>query len=149
MGWIDLTAGPDPDPAEDGHWSVAHSVRRCLEQGADLSRLTVSSDGNGSMPVFDGEGRLTGLTIATQKSLLANLRFLIENRILEPPAALGLVTRNPAGAYNMAGKGEIRVGKDADLLVFDQGWALTDVLARGRIMMAGGELQARGTFSNA
>ena len=112
-----------------------------------LERLTVSSDSNGSMPVFDPQGRLTGLTIATQKSLLANFRFLVENGTVDDAEALAPFSRNPAAGYQLEQKGEIKAGKDADLLAFDRDWNLTDVLARGRVMMAGGNLLARGTFS--
>jgi len=147
-GFIDLTADLDPDPSSDGHLSIARSIRRCLDKKIPLSRLTISSDSNGSMPVFDREGRLTGLTIATQKSLLANFRFLIENRVVELPDALLPLTRNPAVYYKLEQKGEIQVGKDADLLAFDRDWALTEVLSRGRVMMAEGGLLAKSTFSS-
>jgi beta-aspartyl-dipeptidase (metallo-type) len=145
-GFIDLTAGPDPRD-DSGHLSVASSIRTCLESGMPLERLTVSSDGNGSMPVFDAQGRLTGLTIATQKSLLANFRYLVESGIVDVAAALAPFTRNPALCYHMRRKGEIKPGKDADLLAFDGDWNLTEVLSRGRVMMAGGDLLVRGTFS--
>ncbi len=148
-GCVDLTADLDPDLTDDGHLSIARSIRSCLDANIPLSRVTVSSDSNGSMPVFDREGRLTGLTIATQKSLLANFRFLIANRILELPDALRLLTLNPAGAYQLERKGGIRRGSDADLLAFDRDWALTEVMSRGRLMMSGGSLLARGTFSAA
>ena len=146
-GWIDVTAGLDPDPPEGGHLSVAQAVRRCRESDGPLARITVSSDSNGSMPVFDDEGRLAGLTIATQQSLLANFRHLIRQDIVDVPEALSLFTKNPAVYYRMSLKGEISPGRDADLLAFDQDWNLQDVLAGGRIMMSGGKLLVRGTFS--
>jgi beta-aspartyl-dipeptidase (metallo-type) len=146
-GFMDLTAGPDPDLPENGHLSIAGSVQRCLDKKMPLDRLTVSSDSNGSMPVFDPQGRLTGLTIATQKSLLANFRFLVKNRIVDVAEALASFTLNPAVFYRLEQKGQILAGKDADLLVFDRDWTLTDVLSLGRVMMAGGDLLARGTFS--
>ncbi len=146
-GFMDLTAGSDPDPQDNGYLSIARSIQICLDKKMPLERLTVSSDSNGSMPVFDPQGRLTGLTIATQKSLLANFRFLVENGTVDVAEALAPFTRNPAVCYQLEQKGEIKAGKDADLLAFDRDWNLTDVLARGRVMMAGGDLLARGTFS--
>ena len=146
-GFIDLTAGSDPDPRDNGHLSIARAIQICRDKKMPLERLTVSSDSNGSMPVFDPQGRLTGLTIATQKSLLANFRFLVENGTVDVAEALAPFTRNPAACYHLEQKGEIKAGKDADLLAFDRDWNLTDVLAHGRVMMAGGDLLARGTFS--
>ncbi len=146
-GYIDMTAGPDPDPPSGEHLSVAQSVHLCRERQASLSRISVSSDSNGSMPVFDAEGRLTGLTIATQASLLANFRHLITSDAATIPEALRLFTLNPAACYCLMGKGEIKAGNDADLIAFDRDWNLTDVFARGRVMMVDGHLQAGGTFS--
>ena len=147
-GFMDLTAGSDPtreDAAE--HLSIARSIQVCLDNEIPLERLTVSSDSNGSMPVFDPQGRLTGLTIATQKSLLSNFRFLIENGIVGVADSLAPFTRNPAVFYRLVEKGEIKAGKDADMLVFSRDWILTDVLCRGRVMMREGDLLARGTFA--
>ncbi len=146
-GFMDITAGPDPEPAAGEHLSVAHCLNRCRERQVPLFQMTVSSDSNGSMPVFDAGGRLAGLTIATQASLLANFRHLISSGAASIPEALRLFTLNPATCYRLKGKGEIKVGHDADMIAFDRNWNLTDVIARGRIMMAGGRLEARGTFS--
>lgn len=145
-GFMDLTAGPDPRE-NNGQLSIARSLQLCQDRDMPLERLTVSSDSNGSMPTFDPQGRLTGLTIATQQSLLANFRFLVENGNTAVTEALKPFTRNPAECYQLKHKGEIKAGRDADLLAFDRDWNLTDVFSRGRVMMAGGDLQARGTFS--
>jgi beta-aspartyl-dipeptidase (metallo-type) len=116
-GYIDLTADLDPDPPEGGHISVAAAIRLCKEKNAPLTNITVSSDANGSLPVFDKEGNLAGLTIATQKSLLANFKYLIQE------------------------------GNDADLVFLDEKWDLSGSIAKGQKMMWGGELLVKGTFS--
>lgn len=146
-GYIDLTAGLDPTPSKEGHLSIVDCVKRCREEHLPLDRITISSDSNGSMPVFDKKGRLTGLTIATQKSLLANFRYLLSHKILDIPEALGIFSHNAAVFYKFAHKGEIREGKDADLLAFDRDWNLTDVFANGQVMLADRELIKTGTFS--
>ena len=79
--------------------------------------------------------------------LLANFRHLISIRAATIPEALKLFTLNPATCYRLSGKGEIKAGNDADMIAFDRDWNLTDVIARGRVMMEGGDLKARGTFS--
>lgn len=146
-GYIDLTAGIDPEPEDEKEISIAAALRFCLERKASLERITVSSDSNGSLPVFDQKGNLIGLTIATQKSLLNNFRFLIKNKILSLSEVLKIFSTNPALFYKFEDKGEISVGKDADLLLFDKDYNITDFFIRGRWMIAEGKLIRRGTFS--
>jgi len=145
-GTIDLTAGADPASDED-MVSVASAVRFCRESKVALDRLTVSSDGNGSMPVFDGKGNLRRLTIASQKSLMDNFRHLLQEGILDLEEAIPLFSTTPARFYKLGSKGEIRPGKDADLCLLDENFRLTDVFARGRMTMEEGKLLVRGTFS--
>lgn len=146
-GHIDLTAGIDPEPEDEKEISIAATLRFCLERKASLERITVSSDSNGSLPVFDQKGNLIGLTIATQESLLNNFRFLIKNKILSLSEALKIFSTNPALFYKFEDKGEISVGKDADLLLFDKDYNIADFFIRGRWMIAEGKLIRRGTFS--
>lgn len=146
-GYIDLTAGIDPEPEDDKEISVAAAIGLCLEKKAPLNHITVSSDSNGSLPVFDQNGNLAGLTIATQKSLLVNFRYLIKKNILKLEDAIKIFSTNPAIFYKFEQKGEIKAGKDADLLLFDKDYNITDFFVRGRQMIASGELVAKGTFS--
>ncbi len=145
-GRIDLTAGTDPDQETDHDVSVETAIRLLLENGVPLDRVTVSSDGNGSLPVFDAAGKLTGLTVASPRSLLKTFRSLVGRKILTVEQAAGLFSANPASIYQLGSKGAIEPGRDADLLIFDKNMELTDVVARGRVLMAGGKLLARGTF---
>ncbi len=145
-GYIDLTAGTDP-ASDEGHISIASAVKRCQEKNASLDRITVSSDSNGSMPVFDDQGRLTGLTIATQKSLWANFRYLLMERILNLEESILLFSTTPAVFYNLKQKGEIKPGKDADILLLDKDFNLVSSFAMGRKTMADGRILVKGTFS--
>jgi len=147
-GFADLTAGIDPEEDRDDDVSVETAVRLALERGAPLARFTVSSDANGSMPRFDASGALIGLTIATQRTLLLKFRSLVRRGILGLDQAAALFAANPAGIYKLPGKGVLEPGADADLIVFDVGLELTDVIARGRQLMRGGRLLVRGTFAH-
>lgn len=146
-GYIDLTADLDPNPPEGGHLSIAAAIRSCKDKNAPLTNITVSSDANGSLPVFDKEGKLTGLTIATQKSLLVNFKFLIQEQILDIPGTIRLFSTNAATFYHFKHKGEIKMGNDADLVFLDDNWDLSGSISRGQTMMWDGELLAKGTFS--
>lgn len=147
-GYVDLTAGIDPEPEDEKEISIAAAIRLCLEKKASLDHITVSSDSNGSLPVFDQKGNLIELTIGTQKSLLSNFRFLIRNKILSLEEALKIFTTNPAIFYKLEDKGKISPGKDADFLLFDKDYNITDFLIRGQRMIAEGKLIGKGTFSS-
>lgn len=57
------------------------------------------------------------------------------------------VTSNPASVLRLAGKGRIEAGMDADLLLADQQTLEIDsAFAKGKQMMARGELLVKGTF---
>jgi beta-aspartyl-dipeptidase (metallo-type) len=145
-GHMDLTAGVDPEDESDSDVSVETAVRLCLEKNVPLAQVTVSSDSNGSLPVFDKLGNLVGLTIATQRTLFKKFRSLVGRKILTLEQAAQLFAANPARFYKLHQKGEIKEGKDADVILLDQDLNLTDVIAKGRIMMTGGKLLAKGTF---
>ena len=146
-GFVDLTAGVDPEEESDSDVSVETAVLRCLERKAPLSHVTVSSDSNGSLPVFDKLGNLVRLTIASQKTLLEKFRSVIRRKILNVEHAAELFSANPARFYKLSQKGAIAPGHDADIILLDGDHRLTDVIAKGRVMMADGRLLARSTFS--
>jgi len=146
-GFVDLTAGVDPEEESDSDVSVETAVLRCLERKAPLSHVTVSSDSNGSLPVFDKLGNLVRLTIASQKTLLEKFRSVIRRKILDVEHAAELFSANPARFYKLSQKGAIAPGHDADIILLDGDHRLTDVIAKGRVMMADGRLLARSTFS--
>ncbi|MBM3284793.1 MAG: beta-aspartyl-peptidase [Candidatus Aminicenantes bacterium] len=145
-GAIDLTAGEEAEDETSTALNVEEAIRLCLERQIPLTQLTVSSDSNGSLPVFDRTGNLVGLTIATEKDLLRKFRSLVSQKILGLEDCIRLFATNAARCYKLFQKGEIRAGKDADLLLMDENLELCDVFALGRRMMAGGRLLARGAF---
>jgi beta-aspartyl-dipeptidase (metallo-type) len=145
-GFVDLTADLDPT-SDEGHISIATALKHCKEKNVPLNHITVSSDGNGSMPVFDDAGRLIGLTIATQKSLWANFQHLIEQNVLGLEDCIRLFSTTPAVFYKLKQKGEVRPGMDADLLVLDKDLKLNASFAMGQKTMDQGKLLVKGTFS--
>jgi beta-aspartyl-dipeptidase (metallo-type) len=143
-GRIDLTAGiGELEPA----MTVATAVRLAAQEGAPLDRISVSSDANGSLPVFDANGDLVGLSVANQKSLLEQLAVIVRDGTLELPEAAALFTANPANFYGLHRKGRIAPGADADLILLDQDLQLVHTFARGRRAVTDGVAVLRGTFS--
>ena len=145
-GSVDVTVGPDPGPG-DPDVAFEDALAAFEKRGLPLSRITASSDSNGSMPVFDASGRLVRLTIATETDLLRKLGEVVRKGLLPLETAVRIFSTNAAEFYKLGGKGRIEPGGDADLLVLDGDFRPSEVFARGRRMMAGGRLVARGTFS--
>ncbi len=146
-GCIDFTAGADQDNEEGGLISISGSVSKCIEKKACLDHITVSSDGNGSMPVFDEKGSLIGLTVADQRSLLLHFRYLIDKKILDIDKALRIFTLNPARCYALRKKGQISPGYDADINIFDPRFNLIHAFSMGKKVMEKKKLLVKGTFS--
>jgi len=145
-GSIDVTVGPEPAPG-DPDVSFEDVIGAFARRGLPLTRMTASSDSNGSMPVFDAAGRLVRLTIATEGDLLRKLREAAGTGLLPLETAIRVFSTNAADFYKLGRKGRIEPGRDADILLLDDGLGLVDVFARGKRMMAAGRLLARGTFS--
>jgi beta-aspartyl-dipeptidase (metallo-type) len=145
-GSIDVTVGADPVPP-DPEVALESCIARFKEKGLPFERMMASSDSNGSLPVFDADGRLVRLTIATEKDLFRKFTDILRANLLPVETAVRVFSTNAADFYKLGRKGRIEAGRDADLIVIGPDLALSDVFARGKRMMAAGRLLARGTFS--
>lgn len=145
-GTVDVTVGPDPSP-DDPDVSFGELVAAFAERGLPFTRLTASSDGNGSMPVFDAGGQLVRLTVASQVDLLRTFRKSVRQGRLPIESAARIFSTNAADFYKLGRKGRIEPGRDADLVLLDADLGLVDVFARGRRVVANGQVLVKGTFS--
>ncbi|WP_386812562.1 beta-aspartyl-peptidase [Lysobacter koreensis] len=140
---IDLTAFPVAE-GEDA-WSAADAWLRYRDSGAPPAHLTVSSDAGGCLPCFDADGRVCGMDVGESGALLATLNELLARGVtLEQ--ALPAFTSNPARLLRLAGKGQIAVGADADLVALDAQGAACDVFIAGVAHVRAGVVQRRGIF---
>jgi beta-aspartyl-dipeptidase (metallo-type) len=148
-GRVDFTASTAAAFLEDGESSAADSVARIKAQGIALDRVTVTSDGQGSLPSFDEAGRLSGLLVGSCSSLLDYLREAVGDRGLSLEEALGPITSGPAEALKLGRKGRLAEGMDADLVILGEGLVPDFVVARGRVMVRDGKPVVLGTFEKA
>lgn len=126
---VDVTAFPVAE-GEDA-WSADEAVVRYLGARLDPSRITVSSDAGGSLPVFDAEGRVTGTDVGSPGAVGEALRTLLQ-RGERLERVLPAFTANPARLLRLDRKGRLVPGADADLVVLDTDAAVAHVMARGR-----------------
>jgi beta-aspartyl-dipeptidase (metallo-type) len=146
-GFVDFTTSTVPAFIEEGEVKCSQGLRRMLEAGVAASQVTFTSDGQGSLPHFDAQGRIAGLGVGRVTSLFPEVRdaVLVEKIPLE--TALAVITSNPARIYKLRGKGAIAEGADADLVLLDRDeLAVRSVMARGRWLMKDGEPLVKGTF---
>ncbi|HEX5005320.1 MAG TPA: beta-aspartyl-peptidase [Gemmatimonadales bacterium] len=141
--WIDITAFP-VGPEEDA-LSAEDALLHYLGAGLPPERITVSSDGGGCLPVFDGDGRVTDMDVGSPGALAAALRSLLDRgQALE--RVLPAFTSNPADLLRLPDKGRIEAGGDADLVVLNPNGEIADVMAMGRWHVTDGRPVVRGTF---
>ena len=140
---IDVTAFPVEEGADA--WSAPDAVLHYLKQGLPMAQLTVSSDGGGCLPHFDAQGQIVTFGVGDPADLADALRELLA-RGARLADVLPAFTSNVARLFRLAGKGEVVVGADADLVVLDGEHRVRDVLAKGRFLVRGGEIAVRGSF---
>ncbi len=122
----------------DDETKPSAALARLLASGVPLDRITFSSDGNGSLPLFDAQGRLLRLEIGQPRTVFEEIVDAIVHEGVPIQAALSVATVNPARAFALAGKGEISPGSDADIVLVDEDWRIRFVMARGQFMMEDG-----------
>lgn len=146
-GYVDLTTSSDPDYLEEDEVKASTGLKFLLEQGVPEHQITFSSDGQGSMPIFDRDGNFLGLGVGKVTSLYREVRDAILKEKVDITQALRTVTANPAALLKLTRKGRIAVGCDADLvLVREEDLQIHTVLAKGRRMVQNGASVRKGTF---
>lgn len=138
-GFIDITTG-------GGNYmgSAADAVRAALADGVPFDRITLSSDGHGSMPRFNEAGEMVGLGIGSIMCDIETIRELKDELGVEK--ALTPMTKTVAGALGLETKGGIAVGKDADILFLTKDLDIDWVFMMGKVAMRKGEVVMKGAF---
>jgi beta-aspartyl-dipeptidase (metallo-type) len=132
-GYVDLTTSSYPyDPLNEIKPSKA--IVELIKSGVPLEHITMTSDGNGSLPNFDKAGQLISIDMGLPKSVFTELidTVLLEKLPLEK--AVKVVTSNVAAILKLKHKGKIEPGKDADILILDEDYKISDLIARGNLM---------------
>jgi len=148
-GTIDFTGNKDIDYWETicDEVRVCRGIRRLLERGISSDRFTISSDGQGSMPVFNAQGEYQGIGIGKASCLLKEVRECVQKEDIPLETAIKGITCNPASILKLDRKGRIKGGFDADICLLEEGTLkLNTVIAKGQVMVKDGEQKVFGTF---
>ncbi len=149
-GLIDLTTSAPPPEAGSRQIPASRALKMLLDEGVPADRITMTSDGQGSLPEYDSSGRYAGMGVGKVRSLFDAFREAVRGEGIPLPTALLPFTSNPARILKLRGKGRIQAGQDADLILVDRAsLELHTVIAKGCILMSDGNLKARGTFERA
>lgn len=145
-GIMDVTSGVSPASGSAKAIKPSTAVKKALDAGVPLSQITMSSDGNGSMPIFDAAGNTIGVGVASQSSMLEEIRDMVKVEGIETADAVQVVTLNVAKVLKLSAKGQVAAGLDADFTVVDNDFKLSHVWARGQHMVENGKAIVKGTF---
>ena len=146
-GFIDLTTSSDPRFLEPGEVRAGEGLSLLLKDGVDIKHITSSSDGNGSMPVFDSNGKLIGLGICSVQTLEKEVKDRIKEHNVPIEEAIKVITENVAEFLKLEGKGKVEKGRDADfVIVNEESLDIDMVIAKGKVVVENGKAVIKPTF---
>ncbi|MFT6194748.1 MAG: beta-aspartyl-dipeptidase (metallo-type) [Cognaticolwellia sp.] len=140
---IDLTAFPT-GTAQPG-WEASDAIEIAVERQLPLAQITLSSDGGGCLPCFDTQGELQHMDFGRASTLGETLVETLDKG-LALETVLPMLTSNVATILRFKSKGQIAVGFDADLLVMNEKYEITDVMAQGVWHKQNNQTIIKGTF---
>ncbi len=144
-GYVDITTGTSEKGLEESTRAVTDLLRR----GVSPERITLSSDGNGSLPKFDASGKMTEIGIGSISGIHLNLTHLVRHCGCDLEKAARISSTNVAEHLGLSKKGRLAEGMDADLVVLDaKTLEIRHVIAKGEILMEHGKLLKKGTFED-
>ena len=146
-GYVDFTTSSYASFQEEGELKSSDGLKKMLDAGVPIEHITFSSDGQGSLPVFNREGENIDVQVARVDTLYQEVRDAVRQENIPLETALRTITSNVADHLRLSRKGRVREGNDADLVLADPDTlAIQTVIARGQIMLRDGELLVKGSF---
>lgn len=146
-GYLDLTTSSNPRSADQDKLRASEALQKYLEAGISIDQITFSSDGQGSLPVFDRDGHFQRLGIGKVATLHQEFKNAVLREEVDFEKALQVITINPARILKLAKKGSLAIKKDADLVFLNpQTLDVESVIAKGELMIHQKKILVRGTF---
>ncbi len=131
-GRIDITAG---GIGGGEAMSAVEALETLYAMYGKLERVTCTSDGCGSLPVFDKMGNLIAIEKGTSKVLLEDLKKVMENGKIPFETAILPFTQNGAENYALkTSAGKIAVGGTANMALLNKDYTLAKTVLNGKIV---------------
>ena len=141
-GFIDITC--DPDNMAKRCALIHRAMIECPE-----GSVTLSTDGNGSLPVWNAKKEMIGIGAGKVISLHNTIKGLVEYEQMALEDAITIATKNPAKALGLEGKkGCLTPGADADILLLDEELNIDTTIALGRLLLQNGQMQVFCNFED-
>ena len=150
-GYIDFTASNDPEFWEEKYGEVrtCKGIKRLLDENISPDQFTISSDAQGSLPLFNEKKEFVGLGVGKPDGILKEIQAGVLEHKIPLEIILRAVTANPAKILKLSGKGRLQAGYDADLCLLDENTLnLHTVFCKGKRMVHDGKPEVFGTFEN-
>lgn len=136
-GFIDFTGSEDPDFWEEteGEVSFSKGLKRLINEGVDENNYTLSSDGQGSLPIFNEKKEFIGIGLGKSTCLIKAIKDCVNKENIALEKALRAITCNPAKILKLNNKGRIEINMDADLCLLNEELEVDTVIAKGELMV--------------
>jgi beta-aspartyl-dipeptidase (metallo-type) len=134
MGYVDITTSSYPY-YPDEEIKPSRALKLLLESGVPIQHITFTSDACGSLPGFDPEtGKLIKIEMGLPDSILREIRDAVREEGISLATAVKVATSSPADILKLPGKGYIRKGYDADILILNEDLEVLHLMANGELM---------------
>lgn len=139
-GYIDFTCNPDNIEKR------AAFIVTALDEAPE-GLVTMSTDSNGSMPVWNEKKEMIGIGAGRISILPETIASMVKNCGCPLEKAILPATQNVAKALGLyPRKGVLAKGSDADIVLLDAELSPDTVFAGGKCMMAGKKMLVRENF---
>lgn len=145
-GIIDLTTGIFKTDFDKESIDASYAFKYLLEKGCSSDSITASSDGNGSMPIFDESGVLKSIGIGSIERNIIEFRKMVQLYNIPIGIALKPFTINPSKILKLGYTGTIQEERQADILIMNKDLSIDYVICKGSTMVQHGSPVKFGVF---
>jgi N-acetylglucosamine-6-phosphate deacetylase len=125
----------------DGHVDIRsvvfHLIDQAIERGVEVAVAYAH---------LGADGKLVSMDMGLPKSIFTVMIDAVIRGKLPLEKAVTVVTSNAASILKLKDKGRIEPGKDADIVILDKDYAISDLIARGQLMTHNYQRLKKGTY---
>ena len=139
-GYIDFTCDPRDMAARTA------LIVRAMEEAPE-GLVTISTDSNGSLPIWNEKKEMVGIGAASIGALHETVKAMVQLQHCPLEKAIAPATENVAKALKLyPAKGCLAAGSDGDIVLLDGDLNIQTVYAKGKCMLRDGVLLAKANF---